>query len=106
MSLINKFLTEYKNLFPHGNINSKDYKTTIVRNIMIYFLYKSYKNKYIKREDIINSFEIKHKTNIYNKVNYIKNYINAPQTLSKEKLLFSHFYYKFKKIYVNYENKN
>lgn len=106
MMILYEFKKEYKKNFPHGDINNKDYKTTMIRNIMIYFLFKAYKEKSINREDIINSFEIKHKTNIYNKVNYIQNYINEPKRLSKEKKLFCHFYFKFKKIYVNYENKN
>lgn len=106
MSLILKFIKEYKKNFPNGNIKNKDFKTTIIRNIMIYFLYKSYKEKAINRQDIIDNFDIKHKTNIYNKVNHIQNYIDQPKTLTKYKLLFSHYYYKFKKIYVNHEKQN
>lgn len=106
MALIKEFLREYKNIFPNGDINNKDYTTTMLRNIMIYFLYKSYKNKSIKRQDILDHFTIKHKTNIYNKINNIKEYIDNPKILSNQRKLFIHFYYKFKKIYVNYENKN
>lgn len=106
MSLIDEFIQEYKNIFPNGDINDKDYKTTIIRNIIIYFLFKSYKKKKIKRQEILFNFTIKHKSNIYNKVNTINCYIDNPKILSNQKPLFTHFYYKFKKIYIDYENKN
>lgn len=100
------YLDVFENLFGHREIFSKDYNTTIVRNILIYFLYKHYKNKQIQREDIQSLFKIKHINSIHNKIKNVSENIDNPNFLLKKKEIFRHFFFIFQKVYANLNNNN
>ncbi len=41
--VIKKYVDIFEKYFPNENIKSKKYNITIIRNLMIYFLHKQYK---------------------------------------------------------------
>jgi len=99
--VIKKYLDIFEKYFPNENIKSKKYNITIIRNLMIYFLHKEYKEKKISRLDIQNFFELPHVNSIYLiKVNII-GYIYNINYLSNKKSIFHHFYYLFYKAFKN-----
>ena len=98
--LYNEYHKAYKKIYPNGNINSKDYTNTLIRNIIIYFLYKHYKHKIIKRSHLTLKFNIKHVNSVYQKIVEIERYKKNTNELMNKKDIFIYFYYIFYKVYI------
>lgn len=97
---LNKYLDVFIKVYPLGNIHSKDYNTTIFRNIIIYFLYKHYKEtKSFDVSEIDVFFKIKNHKSLYNKINTVINNITNIKYLLKKRENFGYYYYINFKIY-------
>ncbi len=99
-TIVSSYILTFKKISPSGDIFSKDYNTTIIRNIMIYFLYKHYKKKQISRKEIQDYFSIKHINSLYSKINHVEQNIENRQFLFNKKRVFEHFYFVFLKNYI------
>lgn len=103
-----KYMEEFKRSFPNSNITDKSYKVTLVRHIMMYFLYlEKRKKNSITYDEIAGRFSCK-KSNVCLAIKQIKHYntLNNYKQMGVNKNLFRYFYFRYKKIYNNNNNNN
>lgn len=86
------------------DITDKNYDTTLIRWLIIFFLYRENEigNKFTMQE-IAQIFDLKHKTTITHSNNKIKEFIAFPnrikRVVSGSKTRFFYFYYMYNKIF-------
>lgn len=98
-----RYINEFKRSFPNREITDKNYKVSIIRHILMYYLYlEKKKNKSIKHKDIAKIFCCKSST-VCKAIKQVKEYnsLKNINKLGKEKELFKYFYVKFNRIYNN-----
>lgn len=100
-----KYISLFKKIYPEESICNRKHHITIIRSLIMYFLYKdkSRKNK-VKLTEIGELFQVGHST-VSKAIKMIKIYIQDEKmlepTLRNNKNKFTYFYYQYYKIYKN-----
>lgn len=99
----NRYRQEFENLFPYVDIMNKDYKTTLIRNLIMYFLYqeKNKRGNYNKLtlDQLAKLFELKSHSAVIYGIKKIEMFIQKPRYLTKDKETFFFLYYKYNQIF-------
>ncbi len=96
-----KYIEVFKKSFPNKEITDKSYNVTLVRYILMYFLYLEKRtNKSIKYDDIAKIFGCD-SSSVCVAVKKVKQYnsIEKIKLLGNKKELFRYFYTKFNRIF-------
>lgn len=102
----NSYLREFKFIYPNQDILSKNYEVTLIRDLIMFFLYQEKKQNSLKTFNltvISKLFNHNSHTGVKYAIDKVKGYIDNPKTLTtSNKTKFFYLFYKYNRILGDY----